>query len=149
MRLVLDTNVLLTYFWETSTLREVCKLRKAELFAPEFALKEFNKHAREVFKRARVPDEKFGSVCKELFSKITILDSKDYDEFFRECKASFIGLTENERCELEEDADFLAVSIMLCCPLWSNDKLLKKQKKVDVLNTAEVVSLLDIDYTKP
>lgn len=149
MRLVLDTNILLTYFWETSTLREVCKLRKAELFAPEFALKEFKKHARDIAKRAGVPDERFEGVCKELFSKIVVIDFRDYEEFFKECREAFAELDKGERRELEEDADFLAVAVMLCCSLWSNDKLLKKQSRVDVLNTKEIVSLLDIDYTKP
>ncbi len=145
MRLVLDNNVLLTYFWKSSTLRALCMENKGEFFTPEFALVEFKKYARELSKRAGTPEKEFDRVCKDLFSHVTIIDFKDYKGFFKECIESFERLSEKDNAELIRDLDFLAVAHMLCCPLWTNDKLLRKQHGVVILDTKEVVSLLDVE----
>lgn len=145
MRLIIDTNVLLTYFWKDSVFRGVCEGEKAELFAPELVVKEFREHAPQIAERAGVPKEEFQRVCKEALLQLVIIDFRDYEEFLKECQSSIGELDGREYTEVLEDLDFLAVAKMLCCALWSSDKLLRKQKAVTVLDTKEVVSLLDID----
>ena len=56
-------------------------------------------------------------------------------------------LNEEETSSLLEDIDFLALSLELNCPLWTNDALLKKQNLVKILNTKEVINLLDLEVT--
>ena len=40
-----------------------------------------------------------------------------------------------------KDMDFLALALKLKSPLWSNDKILKKQDQVQILNSEEVIRL--------
>jgi len=42
--------------------------------------------------------------------------------------------------EFLDDLDFLPLATKQHCQLWSNDALFKKQKAINVLNTAEMVS---------
>jgi len=145
MRLVIDTNVLLSYFWEGSVFRKVCTEKRAELFAPEYIVEEFKRHALEVSKRAGIAESTLEKICKEALSRLVIIDYKDYSGFMKECKESIGDFNEREKAEILEDLDFLAVADMLCCPLWTSDRLLSRQKKIAVLSPAEIVSLLDLD----
>ncbi len=43
-----------------------------------------------------------------------------------------------EKQEFYEDIDFIALALKENCPLWSNDKLLKKQIRVKIINTNEI-----------
>jgi len=43
-----------------------------------------------------------------------------------------------------DDAPFLALAMLLNCPIWSNDVHFKRQQIVKVFNTKEVLSLLRI-----
>jgi predicted nucleic acid-binding protein len=144
MRLVVDTNILLTYFWDTSLFRRICKENKAEFFTPEFALKEIKKHEKLIAGRIRISTNEFSSIYKSLFLNITVIDTMDYAQVLQECRDSVKEFSESEQDEFSKGLDFLAVSVMLCCPLWSNDKLLAKQDKVTVLKTKGVVTLLDV-----
>ena len=44
--------------------------------------------------------------------------------------------------EFLDDLDFFALATKQQCPLWSNDALFKKQKAINVLTTAEMVSYI-------
>lgn len=144
MRIVVDSNVLLTYFWKDSVLREICKSRKVQLFAPEFALKEFKKHAKHMAKKAGLTQRDIKRVSEDLLSQLIFIDYEDYSRFFADSWDSIEDLPEKERAELSEDLDFLATARFVSCPIWSNDKLLTRQKEVIVLNTKEIISLLDV-----
>jgi len=145
MRLVVDTNILFTYFWKGSVLKKICDARKVELFTPELALKELDKYAGDIARRTSISSDEFSNMRKDMLSNFVVIDRKDYSEFFEEAYPLLSQLPEKDRNELFEDLDFIATSMMLCCPLWSNDKLIGKQRGIVVLNTADLVSLLDID----
>jgi predicted nucleic acid-binding protein len=145
MRLVADTNILFTYFWEGSALRKICDERRAELFTPELALKELDKYADSIARRTGRTADDFRKMRKEMLLNFTVIDKKDYSGFYTKTRSMLAHLPKNELKEASEDLDFLAASIMLCCPLWTNDKLLRKQSGVIILDSKEVVSLLDVE----
>ena len=144
MRLVLDTNILFTYFWENSAFRDICNNENAEFFAPVFALKEIDKYKEEIIRKTHITLIEFVAMRKEMGSHITFIDEKNYKKYYKEIKVSLKALPVKEQEEILEDVDFLAIAHMICCPLWSNDKLLKNQKDITVLNTDEIISILDI-----
>ncbi|ACS33287.1 Conserved hypothetical protein, C-term fragment [Thermococcus gammatolerans EJ3] len=61
------------------------------------------------------------------------------EEFYSE----FIPLA-LEICPDKDDADFVALSLKVNAPLWSNDRRLKEIREIKVLNTGEVLKLLGI-----
>ena len=42
----------------------------------------------------------------------------------------------------KHDSAYFALALELGCPIWSNDRRLKTQREVEVLDTAEVIRLL-------
>ena len=63
MRLAADSNVIFTYLWESSALKEIIG-QGARLFSPEYALFELEEHWQEIAGKAGVGlekrDEKIG-----------------------------------------------------------------------------------------
>lgn len=58
MRLVVDANVLFSFFKKDSVTRKLITSPKLLLFAPAFSLRELDKHKEEVIARAKIsPDE--------------------------------------------------------------------------------------------
>ena len=43
-----------------------------------------------------------------------------------------------------DDIDFFALALKLDCPIWSNDKLLKKQARIKVFSTADLIQRLEL-----
>ena len=79
--------------------------------------------------------------ANELFSamiakKVTLdllFDKEDIKEFFKEaCKIS----------PDSDDIEYFALALKLNCPIWSEDKALKKQSIVKVYSTSELIKLL-------
>ena len=52
-------------------------------------------------------------------------------------------LTKKEYTEFVKDIDFFALAVKIGCPIWSNDKLFKKQSEVLVFTTIEIIELFD------
>lgn len=132
MRLVVDTNVLFSVFWKRSILPRVMSSQDLELYSPEFALEEIKKYSAEIRRKTKLSRAEFNSKREELPILVDFVPLKDYRGFFKELK----GIPD------KNDIDFLALALKLKCPLWSNDKQLRKQTKVKVITTEELLKEL-------
>lgn len=133
MKFVVDSNILFTYFWENSTTRTLIKNKELDLYAPDFALDEIKKYESEIKRKAKLTKEAFNSIRVDLAMQITFIYLDEYKEFLQQAA----GLIEDAN-----DIDFLALALQQECPLWSHDKGLKRQDKVKVLGTREVIELV-------
>ena len=159
MLLVVDTNVLFTSFWKNSIFHALLKTKQFTLTAPVYALEELSKYREEIKARAKISEAEFKCNLERLKESITFIEEKEYLPYFSEVKKSIIGFAEREREEMLLDIDFLALALTKNCPLWSNDKALKrlssmrnlacsrtgfltKQKAIIILTTEEVIKLI-------
>ena len=138
MKLVIDTNVLVTYFWPDCVFRRVLLTKRAKLIAPEYALVELRKHQDEITKKARITKAMFDERTSSLKEEVVFIPVEMYKQTLNVMKERInssrdVSITEQE--ELLNDIDFLALAEENKCQLWSNDILLKKQKQITVLNT--------------
>ena len=143
MRLVVDSNVLFTFFWKNSILQHILK-QPIELFAPEYALEEINKYTKELMEKTSLLKEEFKKTRQKLALTVDFIPLEEYSSSFHNVTSLSRTLTIQNYHEIIKDIDFLALSIHLQCPLWSNDRLLKKQSTVTVLTTKEIIELLDL-----
>jgi len=132
MKLIIDTNILFSFFWHDSLTRKLIKNSQFELLSPSFALNEISKYKKEIMGRLRIKDKDFSILLKEMKSYVKFIDLKDYNSFL------------NEACLLspdKSDADFLALCLKHKCMLWSNDSFLKNQKAVRIISTKDLIYL--------
>lgn len=142
MRLVVDSNILFTFFWKDSIFKKLSLKQDLDLLAPEYALEEINKYSIEILKKAKLSKEGFKNLKIELAFKVEFIPLKEYLTFLKKAQELFKDLPENERNELLNDLDFFVLALKFNCPIWSNDKLLKKQSKTRVFTTKEIIEII-------
>jgi predicted nucleic acid-binding protein len=128
MKFVADTNVLFSFFWKNSVTYKL--LLKLDIYSPEYALEEIKKYEKEIMKKTGLNKKQFNELRNELAIVVEFIPIENYKNKLKE--ALKISPDEN-------DIDFFALCLKLNIPLWSNDKLLKEQKKIIVLNTYDVL----------
>ena len=133
--LVIDTNILFSFFKSDSTTRKIIyKLRGfLDLYTPEYAYDELQKYKEVIIKKAGISPEKFEEILGLLSHIIIPIPEDEYTDTIHEALKITPDLG---------DIDFIALAIKLNCPVWSNDKKLKQIKNVKVMNTSEIISLL-------
>ena len=133
MRLVVDTNVLFSYFNSKSKIIELLKNQNLQLFAPRYAIIELKKYKNLIKTKYSVLEDNFYKKIKELEEIVSLKE----EEIYIKEKENIFEITIDEK-----DKDFLALSLKLDCALWSNDKALKLQDRVVVINTLELADIL-------
>ncbi len=144
MDLIVDTNVLLTFFWKNSVFNKISLNQDLRLISPEFALEEINKYSLDICKKANLSPKEFKGLKQELVFRVEFVPLEEYKGFFSKIMKDLKDLEEKDFNEFVNDIDFLALALELECPLWSNDALLKKQPLVKIVSTSELIKSLDL-----
>ena len=134
MKLVVDTNILFSFFRE-NIVRELIvgsPHNGLELFTHPLAFRELRKNKKRLMKYARIND------AEDFEYVLTVL------EFFVKAEAYDPSPAElrnaSEICPDPKDTPFFVIAITLSAGLWSKEPGLKKQSAVKVFTTQEVIS---------
>lgn len=103
--------------------------------APEWILFEVGKYWKELSIKSGLSEEDLDDVLSLVREQMTILSVGKYSAMLSTAKDISPDI---------KDAEYLALALKLNCPIWSEDKLLKRQDKVVVLNTKELLSKLGL-----
>lgn len=143
MRIVVDSNILFTFFWEESVFRIISIKQDLDLVAPEFALEEINKHKAEIMRKTKITEQEFNDLRKELAIRIEFIPLKEYKSYLKQAFIIAKEIPEEQRDEFLDDTDFIALALKEKCPLWTHDTLLKKQSSIKIFETKDIIKLLD------
>ncbi len=130
MRLVVDTNILFSFFWRDSVTRDMVLSSDIVLYSPELALEEINRNEEEILSKTGITATEFRSLRRELAVAVEFTP-RDDSSFSKALKIS----------PDPKDVDFLALALKLKIPLWSNENRLKRQHLVEVLSTRELLDM--------
>jgi len=134
MKLVVDTNVLFSFFKKESTTRKIITLVDLfELFTLRSRVEELAKHAEEICSKARITPEEFSKSLRELEIFVNVIDDADVAMYAEEAK---------KLSPHEEDIPCFALSLAIKAPIWSNEEAFKRQDKIRVFSTFELIKLL-------
>lgn len=132
MKLVVDTNILFSFFNERSKARELSLLPDLELHSPSFSLDEIMEHKSKILRSFSLSEVQFLLIERLLKVVVKFAKEEEYSKLLSKAR----GISPDP-----DDSDFFALALKLDCPLWSEDKLLKKQSRVKVISTREVIDL--------
>lgn len=131
MKLIVDTNIMYSYFWKFSVTRRLLISQEIELYAPEFALEEINKYKQDIIKKNNLSEKEFEHIKFALAIAIRFIPLEEYSGML---KAAI------KICPDSNDIDFFALAMKLKIPVWSNDADLKKQDKIRIITTTELLN---------
>lgn len=129
MKLVVDANVLFSALIRDSATRRLFFEEGFELYAPDYLFEEFAKHRIEIMEKTKRSENEFEEMLVILRGRITEIPFSAFGGFMKKA----IGISPDRK-----DAAYFAVAFAINGCIWSNDKRLKDQKSVLVLNIAEI-----------
>jgi len=106
-----------------------------ELLSPEFALQEINKYRQDIIEKNNLSEKEFEQIRFDLAIAIKFIPIEGYSQKLQ--KALEISPDPN-------DLEFFALAIKLKLPIWSNDLKLKKQSKIKIITTTELINMPEI-----
>jgi len=135
MLLVVDVNILFSFFKKVSFTRKLLTNPDLKLYSPEYALDELNEHLDEILSKAKINIGVFELYKAILPYFVKFAPVSVYKDFKN--SAELIAPD-------PDDTQYFALALKLGCAIWSNDKLLKKQDKVTVFSTSELIKELGL-----
>ncbi|PIN87554.1 hypothetical protein COV12_03165 [Candidatus Woesearchaeota archaeon CG10_big_fil_rev_8_21_14_0_10_32_24] len=133
MDFVIDANILFAALIKNSTTSALLFNQNLNLFAPEFILEEFMKYHEVILHKTNRTKDELSSIINLLHQIITIVPQEEYQQFIEKAKSI---------CPDEKDEMYFALALKLNFAVWSNDRKLKEQEEIKVLNTKEVLERL-------
>jgi len=134
--IVVDANVFVSALLKDSTVRKLLLGGKTpRLFAPEFIKEELFKHLPDFSKRLKADESELKKAIAGLFdaAEVGMIPPEQYSAFLQRA----LRITPDPN-----DAPYFALALKFGCPIWSQDKALKKQGAVTVYSTAELLPKL-------
>lgn len=137
MKLVVDTNVLLSALIKKSTSRYILLNPNHTFYIPESAIEEVQKYFNTIHLKSGLSTNEIKFLFDLLTSNFQIIPLSDFLQCYEGAKKVMQHID-------EKDTPFVALANCIECDgIWSNDKDLKKQDLVRVWNTEEIVTVIN------
>ncbi len=134
MRLLVDTNVLMKALIKDSLVRAILLNPANDYFVPEYAFEEIEKHMDTLEKKTGLGEGEIRLFPGVLASNLRVVPKEEVRGRWTEAK-SIIGSIDRN------DTPFVAAALASSCEaIWSDDKDFKRQSRLRVLNTREILA---------
>ena len=135
MKIILDSNILFSALIKDSKTRRIILEYEGFYLFPQYILEEMEYHIEELLRKSGLSKQEFNTLLAIILKKVTIVPNKSMLPF----RSKALEIVK----DIDKD-DVLFVACALTYPdsiIWSNDKKLKRQKAVRVLDTEEILKL--------
>ena len=139
IRIVIDANILFSaLIKDASITRELITSDDIfDIYCHEFIFKELEKYKKFIISKREKNKQllTYKESFETLLYFINIIPTERYDDKIKEAYNIMKDID-------EKDTHYVALALKLNCPIWSNDTDLKKQNKVKIYNTKELLEEL-------
>ena len=134
MELIIDANILMSALISTEgKTYDLMFNDRIKLFSPEFLLEEVKKHKEEILPKAKLSEYEFELFLSIISSRIEFIPYTKFEDFISQAEK----ITPDPN-----DVEYVALALKLKCDIWTNDKEFKKQDKVKVYSTSELIKII-------
>ncbi len=135
MKIVVDTNIILKALIRNSKVRGILLSTKHRFYVPEYALEETRKHMLVVKEKTGLSGGEIEQVLGILSSSLRVVPSDEVMRKLREAQRVMRFID-------KKDAPFVATALSIAADgIWSDDAHFKRQSRVKVWNTKEIMEL--------
>ena len=135
MQIVADANPLISIIIKPGKPIELLFLESLELVAPSLLFEEIAQNKETIMRKSELGSEDVDKFITLLKEHIEIIPEQEFLAFREEAI---------EICPDKKDIVYFALALYLQCPIWSNEKQLKKQDKVKIYATHELIELFKL-----
>ena len=135
IRLVVDADILFAaLIKDNSITRELITSDIFNIYCPEFVFNELKKYEKFIISKREKNNQllTYKEAVKTLLYFVKVIPTEYYEDKIKEAYEIMKEID-------EKDTHYVALALELNCPIWSNDNDLKKQNKVKVYNTKELL----------
>ena len=137
MKLIIDTNILISSLLKDSRIRKILLNESLSFYLPEIVLSEVNKYLPYIIQKSELSEEKIKKLLNTLLENLILVPIDEYEKNMDE-GMKIIGSID------EKDTQFIALALSIeNNGIWSNDKHFEKQKKIKVFKTINILNLLE------
>lgn len=137
MKLIIDTNILISSLLKDSTVREILLNESLNFYLPEIVLSEVNKYLPYIIQKSKLSEEEIKKLLNTLPENLILVPIDEYENKMDE-GMKIIGNID------EKDTQFIALALLIENDgIWSNDKHFEKQKKIKVFKAIDILNLLE------
>ncbi|MBE0524772.1 MAG: PIN domain-containing protein [Methanosarcinales archaeon] len=138
MRLVIDTNIIISSLISNSVRRSILLNSGYEFISPEYTYTEIINHIDLIEKKAQITSKELQYAMDILFSNIKIYPKEEYIECYPEAKKIMSDID-------PDDVPFLALAMKAQVDgIWSEDKGFLKQDRVRIYTTKDLVEFIGL-----
>jgi predicted nucleic acid-binding protein len=136
MKLVIDTNILISALIKDSATRELLLLPSLEFFLPEYALQEIEAHKAQISRRSGLSESEIDVVLSILLENVGIVPASNIKPYLKKAD-KIIGRVD------PSDTPFVALALSIKNDgIWSNDRHFEKIKGIKVWKTSDLLKLM-------
>ena len=137
MQLVVDTNILLSFFRDNPVRFIIvnAELLGISLYCPEDVIDELKNNESDILKYSKLSSSQFKEALAELSKFIEIVPKSSFDMFESEAK----------KLIHDKDIPVFALALKLNCSIWSNEPRFKKQSSVKIFNSRDLRDFLGLE----
>ncbi|NVM28939.1 MAG: putative toxin-antitoxin system toxin component, PIN family [Candidatus Helarchaeota archaeon] len=136
MKLVIDTNILISGLIKKSTTRKILLNPKFYFYLPEFLFNELARHLPEIVQKSNLDIEEIKKLINLFLENLNIVPIKEYENQIKKA-TEIMGHID------EKDIPFIAVALAIKSDgIWSNDKHFQKQSAIKIYTTENLMSFL-------
>ena len=137
MYIIVDTNIIISALIKDAKTREIITTARTKFLFPETIFQEIRKHKKEILDKSGLNEQEFDELLRLLLKYMNIVPTEQIKSF------------RGKALEIMKDIDindtlFIATALAFeNSVIWSDDKALKKQTAIKILNTNEMIKLFE------
>lgn len=135
MKIVVDSNRIFAAVIRNGISRKIITHADVQFFTVGFGKKEVEKHKDEILRKAHISEFGLELILNRLSDKLKVLNDEIIKSYLKEAEVIM------EKID-KDDVVFIAAALATNSTIWSDDAHFKKQNKVEVLTTKELVEKL-------
>jgi predicted nucleic acid-binding protein len=137
MRIIIDTNIFISALIRDSLTREIILFSGHEFLMPEIIFKEIEKHESLIVEKSGLSKGEIWELIEKINKYVNLVDDGVIRPYIYDA-LRLMG-------EIDEE-DALFISCGMAYPdslIWSDDKDFKKQNKIKIVTTEEILNILE------
>jgi predicted nucleic acid-binding protein len=133
--IAIDTNIIISALIKDGATRKILLDSSFNFIFPGYGLKEIYFYRNYIKDKSGMDDEEFDRVLLRIFKYVRPVPWHIIKKFG--------NLADNIMGKIDKkDTVFIATALAFKCPLWSDDSHFKRQNKIKVLTTKDIIHLL-------